>query len=828
MPRVSRHGVVEKQFTPHHQGHFLRVLAFAARMACWSIAAGALAQVHAVETPVKKNFVIAPGPLDRVLSRFAAEAGVALSFDHTWLAERQSAGLQGRYTAEEGLRHLLRGSGLAPQAQGPSTYTLTRERVDAPPKASSDAAPALKPVHITTTASLAPQDALTDGTGSYIVNAVTITKTPQTLQEIPQSVSVITRQQLDDQNLVTVDQALRQVTGVTTNLYGDTTAGFMARGYGLETQYDSVPTSNALQMVPQFDLAMYDRIEVMRGPNGLLQGAGNPSGSVNFVRKRPQRAFAMSYSVSAGSNENYHADFDVGGPVNEAGTLRARTVVSRQDKGSANGVQSNHQTMGYAAVEADVSSATTLSLSASWQDKSVQRFMGIPTRLSTGQLLDSTSSSFYGIRGGHSDYPMREVLAEATHRLADSGWTARAALREKVVTSDLLYGYVGSRVTDADLATVYLQRSYYTERNLGADFSVEGPFTWAGRQHSAVFGYSADQYNYEGGGRQTELTNQSVYNTSYDLESALPITTIRARRLHQSGLYGVTRLQLSDAFTLSVGGRVSDYSYETRTLAATPTAWRRWERAEGQFTPYGGVVWRMSDQHSVYASYTDTFAPQDAYDKSGRLPAKVGWQVETGVKSTFFNGDLNTTAAVYRIQEKNRAISDTTNTNCDGTGNTCYTAAGLVQSQGVELEAIGRLAPGWDLSAGYTFNDNKYLQDATASNVGKAFSTTTPRHMVKLWTNYRLGGDWSRYSVGGGLQAQSAISQLLSSGSTLYQSDYAVWSAQVGYRISKKSQLTFTVNNLTDTRYYERLGNTWGYTYLGDPRNAVVTFKSSI
>lgn len=782
--------------------------------------AAPLASAHAADaSDAALSYSIAPGPLATVLSRFAAEAGVALSFDPDLVGQQRSKGIQGAYTVQAGLNLLLQGTNLVPEARGHRAYVLVKRTA---PQAQEQSLATVKVVDAMAPGERNPN---TDGSGSYVVQAVSIGKTPLALREIPQSVSVLTRQQLDDQNLDTVDQALRQMTGVTTNLYGDTTAGFMARGYTLETQYDGVPASAGLQMTPQFDLAMYDRIELLRGPSGLYQGAGAPSGSVNFVRKRPTKEFGGSVSVSVGRFDRYQLGADVGGALNESGSARARLVVSKQDKGGANTVQRNQQTMVYAALDADLTPNTTLSLSGSRQDKDVQRFMGIPTRTSTGQPLASNPSTFLGAEGGHSSYPMQEILAELTHRFGDTGWSAHAAVRRKNVTSDLLYGYVSSGVSDANLSSVLLSRTYYEESSLGADFSFSGPFSLWGRRHSAVFGYNRDHYLYEGGSATQTLTNQPVSRTSYNLDGVPAITTNRARSLKQSGVYGSVRFQLSDPLTLILGARVSDYAYETRTLTPTPTAWTRWERAHGKVTPYAGLVWQLSPEHSAYVSYADNFVPQDAFDKSGRLPAKVGWQIETGVKSAWLGGKLNTTAAVFRIREKNRAISDLVNTDCDGAGFTCYSAAGLVQSQGIELEAVGRMAPGWDLSAGYTYNANEYLRDATASNIGKPFSTTTPRHMFKLWSNYRLGGEWQRWSLGGGLQAQSETTQALTS-STLSQGSYAVVGLQAGYRVADATTLTVTINNLFDRRYYERLGNRWGYTYWGDPRTITVALRT--
>ena len=129
-----------------------------------------------------------------------------------------------------------------------------------------------------------------------------------------------------------VEDALRQTTGVSAMAYGDGTAYFTARGYEADVQFDGIPANGALQYLPQFDLALYDRVEVLRGPAGLLQGFGSPAGTVNLVRKRPQDAFSLTGAVMAGSWNNYRTELDATGPITEDGRVRARAGFAAQDR----------------------------------------------------------------------------------------------------------------------------------------------------------------------------------------------------------------------------------------------------------------------------------------------------------------------------------------------------------------------------------------------------------------------------------------------------------------------------------------------------------------
>lgn len=154
----------------------------------------------------------------------------------------------------------------------------------------ADEVPQLSPVRVTGAAEKLSDPGQTEGSQSYTANTVTVGKTGANVRDIPNSVSVVTRQRMDDQNMVSVEDALRETTGVSAMTYGDGTAYFTARGYETDVQFDGVPANGALQYLPQFDLALYDRVEVLRGPAGLLQGFGSPAGTVNLVRKLKRRA----------------------------------------------------------------------------------------------------------------------------------------------------------------------------------------------------------------------------------------------------------------------------------------------------------------------------------------------------------------------------------------------------------------------------------------------------------------------------------------------------------------------------------------------------------
>jgi outer membrane receptor for ferric coprogen and ferric-rhodotorulic acid len=176
------------------------------------------------------------------------------------------------------------------------------------------------------------------------------------------------------------------------------------------------------------------------------------------------------------------------------------------------------------------------------------------------------------------------------------------------------------------------------------------------------------------------------------------------------------------------------------------------------------------------------------------------------------------------VDQKNRATEDlASGANCRD-GYYCYTDSGRVRSQGFDAEISGELARGWNLFAGYTFNRNTYERDI--NNQGQDFNTYTPKHMLRAWTTYQLPGAWSAFTLGGGVNAQSASYRKV--GTVGIQAPgRAVWSSYVRYQINKQWQASLNFNNMFDKRYYTSIGNLVNSSHYGDPRNVMLTLRGT-
>lgn len=252
------------------------------------------------------------------LNQLAADAGVFLTAPGTLTQGKATAGLQGRYTVQAAFQALLIGSGLRAVRQSDNAYTLRAESADA------NAAAVLEPVAV-----FGSFDApVSEGTGSYTVPVSnTATKMNLSIRETPQSISVITRQQIEDQQLNSMTDVLHQTPGITMSQDGGERFNIYSRGSAMDTyQLDGVTTTqvNQSRTMPStlLDMALYDRVEVVRGATGLMTGAGSPSGTVNLIRKRPTHEFQAYAQVGAGSWDLYRAEADISGPLSSNGTLR--------------------------------------------------------------------------------------------------------------------------------------------------------------------------------------------------------------------------------------------------------------------------------------------------------------------------------------------------------------------------------------------------------------------------------------------------------------------------------------------------------------------------
>jgi iron complex outermembrane receptor protein/outer membrane receptor for ferric coprogen and ferric-rhodotorulic acid len=377
------------------------------------------------------------------------------------------------------------------------------------------------------------------------------------------------------------------------------------------------------------------------------------------------------------------------------------------------------------------------------------------------------------------------------------------------------------------------------------DLSLGGTFGLMGRTHEVLVGMDwqrVDSFwqtgNFPGSGTvASNPFDPSVWTPSTDTYFN---TRYGPWGQKQVGGYGVLRLHPTDRLHVIVGARASRYDFAqaiwSMDASGNRTPWSDTPFKEPtKVTPYGGVIYDLGGQWSAYASYASIFNPQ-ALNMAGPppgtpLPPVKGASYEAGLKGELMDGRLNATFSIFNVERTGSAAVDPNyeTSNNRWSGNCCYIAQGKVTSRGFDMEVGGEVRPGWQLAAGYTFNNTR--DHSTA----KTYSSITPRHLLKLSTAYTLPGALSQWRVGGSATIQSTHyvsgTALSASGASVpfdfTQDGYALWNAMVQYRIDPRWTLTLNVNNLFDKTYYQTLGSTFSNNLYGAPRNAMLTLRGS-
>ncbi|WP_076593577.1 TonB-dependent siderophore receptor [Herminiimonas arsenitoxidans] len=679
----------------------------------------------------------------------------------------------------------------------------------------------LPAVHVTTVS-----DGSSEHTGSYAAQAITIgSKIPQTVRETPFSISVITRQRLDDQNITKIEDVLKQTTGMIVTRFdgGGNANSITARGFSIGSiQLDGLPIGQATNYTTALDTSLYDRIEVLRGPAGLLQGAGEPGGTINLVRKRARADFAGNAAVMLGSWDARRAEFDVTSKLVESGAIRARVVGVVDNRDSYVDIVKNDKTVGYGTIEMDLSPQTTLSLGASQQKLDTVRDLGLPT-YANGTLINLPRSTFVGRSGNTQKQETSEMFAELEHRLSGGGLMKFSAREVERYTYD--YGVRGNSFPNPLTGLMNLQGAASeretTSRNL--DAYITTPFELGGRTHRALVGMSYSTENDKtastttgpaGGG--TLNIFQPNYNVALPVMNIGPYTT--GANQTQTGIYGQVQLKPFDRWTFLLGGRVSRWNTEAVDLISGVVTSP--QKLKPKFTPLTAAIFELNQQSSLYASYAETFVAQTALDINNKLLApRTGSQIEFGIKSEFYNKRLNTHLALFRIFDKDRAIADPNNT-------TKSVAGGEIQSQGLEAEVSGQIRPGWEMTAGYAYTDFKYLKVPV-----NAVTTGTPKHNVNVWSKHTWrDGAFKRWSVAGGLRSMSktyATSGTAANPIRIDAKGYTIFNAQIGYQISPTTTASLTVNNLFDKTYYEKVSMPSRQNFYGEPRSVMLALRTA-
>ncbi|WP_421547204.1 TonB-dependent siderophore receptor [Pseudomonas sp. QD4] len=765
-------------------------------------------------------FAIARQPLANALDQLSEQSGLQIAYASGMAQGIESPGVNGRMSTQQALQELLAGSRLGFERNGPNAVLLT-------PLPEGSGSLELGATNIVSN----QLGTVTEGSGSYTPGTIaTATRLVLTPRQTPQSITVITRQHMDDFGLNNVDDVMRHTPGITVSAFDSDRTNYYARGFSINNfQYDGIPSTvrnvaysagNTLS-----DMAIYDRVEVLKGATGLLSGAGSLGATINLVRKKPSADFQGHATLGMGSWDNYRSELDLGGPLTETGNVRGRAVAAYQDKNSFMDHYSRNSSVYYGILEFDLSPDTLLTVGGDYQDtnpKGSSWSGSFPLINSSGGHNEVSRSFNNATDWSRWEQYTRTAFATLEHDLGD-GWITKLQLDHKINGYHAVLGSIQGDLPNADGTAKITPGKYIGETTSDSgDLYVSGPFTLFGREHELVLGGSIGTSHWTGKSywdvtyQNGNVVDFNHWNGKLAEPDWGPLQYRIDEVVRQTGAYMSTRLNLSDDLKLLLGGRVVNY----HLTGLTPSY-----RESGRFVPYVGAVYDLNDTYSLYASYTDIFMPQESWNKDRNdkiLEPDEGQNYELGLKGEYFEGRLNTSLAYFEIHETNRAMPDDDYNNLRPQPTNYAFKGTKATTKGYELELSGELTPNWQVQAGYT---HKVVRDENDAKI----STFEPEDQVSLYTSYKLRGRLDGLTVGGGVRWQSVgwqpiYNAPLGKYEDVSQDAYWLVDLMTRYQISKNLSATLNVNNIFDKSYYTNIGFYNSAAY-GEPRNFMLSTR---
>lgn len=801
--------------------------AIRAALLCSALGLGALPVVgHAADAALSsQSYNIAPGALSDVLNQFARQAGITLSTTPAQTQGRQSPGLQGQYSADQGLQQVLNGSGLEAVSQDGSSYIL-RE----PPETGALSLPT------TDIKGFALGNALGSMEGYNATHSQVATKTSTALLETSQSVSVVTREQMDDQGSQTVAQTMRYTPGVLTNPYGATHRfDYVAmRGFndgsvdniyldGLKSMGDS-GTYSTMQVDPYF----LERVDILKGPSSVLYGRSSPGGLVALTSKRPLYEPYHQVQATVGTQGQRGVGFDFSGPVDDDKRIAYR-LTGLADKSDTQFDHVKEKRYALApTLSIDFSEDTSLTLQAYLQhDPDGGYHGGVPAdgalHPHNGQRI---SEHFFDGEPGLDRYSrdQQSFGYQFEHRFNDV-LTARQNFRylDSTVKSDQIYSLGTWGGPSGNELNRYYSGADEKLHSFIVDNMLQAEFLTGAAKHTMLLGVDYQRRKTVVDWRTGSASSLNAFNPQYGNTSVqYDPPTSYLRRLQQTGLYMQDLIEL-DQWRFSLGVRQDwvktsseDRINEGPKSTDTPS----------KLTSRAGVLYLFENGIAPYISYSESFNPNSVTDQAGKpLAPTEGTQWEAGIKYQPPGTENLFTASVFRIEQENLASKQPQED--------FFRPVGQVRSQGLELEAHMQLSDNLKVLGSYTLTDIEYsktmpsaLRGSTLDNKGNS-PTQAPRQMASLWADYNFRqGALDGLRLGGGVRYVGY--SWADAENTMKVPAYTLFDASVGYDLGKVGlkglDVRLNANNLTNESYIASCASL-GYCYMGEERNVAATLS---
>ena len=538
---------------------------------------------------------------------------------------------------------------------------------------------------------------------SYTVESMsTSTKLNLSIRDTPQSVSIITSQKLEDMGISSYEDMLNNITGVTLNRW-DERLNSTARGFVIDYyKVDGMPTYTEYND-RDIDLSIYDRVEVVRGANGLTTGAGNPGVSINLVRKRADtKELKGNIKAEVGSWNSYSVTADISSGLNDDGSIRGRFVLKHEEKDSFMNGYKKENNLFYGVLDIDLSDDTYLSTGISYQDtdKSGIRWGGLPAFHSDGTQTNFDRSLTVSEDWTYWNTQTKSFFANLKQNLANDVSLNANYSYDVIATDNALLYFAGTvNKTDGSGISSLDWQAAEEKKEHNFDINVNIPFELGGLEQEIIMGAT---YNLS---KQTEHDARypdgyyDEVSNFYNYDIVLPVASssdvpyiLKPEQKEQKAVYVAGKFKMTNELKAIAGTRLSTYEY------SSDDSTKNTRKFSGEITPYLGFVYDLNKQHSLYTSYTSIFKPQSHIDVSGNYLKPIeGNSYEVGAKGEYFNKKLNTSLTLFRTEQ------DNVGEKIDGilvAGVQVYREAQGVTSEGIEIDISGQITDNLTLDFG--------------------------------------------------------------------------------------------------------------------------------
>ncbi|CAI1745620.1 ferrichrome porin FhuA [Serratia proteamaculans] len=659
--------------------------------------------------------------------------------------------------------------------------------------------------------------------GTYAAkHSATGTKTDTPLVKTPQSVSVVTREEMDMRQSETVKSALAYTPGVMVGNRGASTAydAVNIRGFssvGTNMYLDGLKLQDDNYSIYQIDPYFLERAEVLRGPSSVLYGKSNPGGVVALVSKRPTTESLREVQFKMGTDNLFQTGFDFGGALDDDGVYSYRLTGLARDEDQQ---QVGEKSKRYAIAPSfswRPDDRTSLTFLSSFQDDPSVGFYGWLPKEGTVQngINGKLPTSFNDGEPGYNNISRKQqMVGYAFEHGFDDVWTVRQNLRYSKMDVDYrsIYGQGISPTNPAELTRGVMNSKEHLS-SFAVDTQAQAKFATGLVDHTLLMGVDYMRmrndvvYQY-GSASSLNVVAPEYGNQSYTITGGAS----QVNRQEQTGLYVQDQAEWNQ-WVLTMGGRY-DWSDTNSTNRLTENSVSR--QKDNEFTGRAGLNYVFENGIAPYVSYSESFEPTSGTDVSGNtFAASKGKQYEAGVKYAPKDRPITASMAIYQLTKTNNKVADPNNKFASIQG-------GEIRSRGVEFEAKAALSANLNLLGSYTYTDAEYSKDTTQQGNTPA---AIPKHMASLWADYTF-----HETAISGLTLGSGVRYVGSSygdeANTFKVKDYTVVDAAIKYDLARfnlpGSSIGINVNNLFDKEYVSSCFATYG-CYWGAERQVVAT-----